>query len=133
MASLFFCKIHEFCVRTQSGYQQFRKFYFRKSVHRSNSGHKIGFSKKEKSEIRSKNSKKMLEFSLKIVILQFFFTLGGPPVLPASRTPAAVWPPFFRTVIIFCFSSLRVISFTKVIKKQNFSKNHFHFCRNKYL
>ena len=62
MASLFFCKIHEFCVRTQSGYQQFRKFYFRKSVHRSNSGHKIGFSKKEKSEIRSKNSQKMLDY-----------------------------------------------------------------------
>ena len=85
-----FFLIQEFCVRTQSGYQQFRNFHFRKSVLRSNSGHKIKFSKKEKSEIRRKNSKKILKFSLKVVILQFFFTLGGPPVLPASRTPAAV-------------------------------------------
>ena len=71
-AFLFCCKIHEFCVCTQSGYQQFRNFHFRKSVLRSNSGHKIGFSKKEKSEIRSKNSQKMLEFSLKMVISRFF-------------------------------------------------------------
>ena len=81
-------------------------FHFQKSISRNNSGHEIVFSKNEKSEIRSKNSKKMLEFSLKMIISRFFLRSVYFKSACIHMGGCRQTPPYFRFFIFLFFHQL---------------------------
>ena len=98
------------------------KIHFQKSISRNNSGHEIMFSKKEKSEIRSKNSQKMLEFSLKMIISQFFLRSDHFKSACIHRARGYTRrPPLFRTLKLFIFHQLPsyLTEMFKKIKKRH--------------
>jgi len=76
------------------------------------------FSKNGKSEIRSKNSKKMLEFSLKMIISRFFLMFRLFQVRLYTHGGAGADPPLFRTLEFFIFSSVAFITDGNASKTQ---------------